>query len=293
MDSMKDLEPKRLGRNAAAVLLSTVAILPACGPDQSKSLPPTRSIVASAEAPRLNLLSPQEIERHTTQWYPELKGKAPSESGSFKTSEGTPIIWLNYTDGRFNEEAAKTMFSFIREGALSPSGPTKITYEGKEESFTFGPRSFSKEKPIFIVTENAQLPSYIGADAFGGTWFENQEGEALVSFVRYIGNPADRDLSNKDDTVFYLFASEVCLQTTLIESSNKELEGTLQTQFCRSIGAIYSSRQKGLSYQAYARKFQGLPIFTGFNFLIFSETTYNKIPKTGKILTSNSLKSLK
>ena len=272
-------------KEAQTALLSLSLVLSGCAPDtQPKPIEQSRPAIASiaptgeAVKPASNPLSAELLDRYTSTFYPELKGTKPNESGRFATDKGTPIVWLNYTDGRFNEEAAKTMFSYMQDITLNATdlrASKTVNYKGRSETFLLNARPSDKERVIFIVSENTDFPSYTGADPRSLTWMEAQNGKASVSFVKYKGASGDKDFSQRDDGVGLFIAIEACSQATVVDSSNKELAEKIEKQWCISVGTMYASRQKGLTYQEFEGKYGGVRITGDLAFLTFDESLYN------------------
>lgn len=218
--------------------------------------------------------------------------KDPYEVGTFRTVQGISVTWLNYTNGKFNPQAAQKMFSYFYNFVPPEfaNSKTTISYNGKDEDVYYAPRSTKNERVIFIVPENMPFPQYIeklkalGVTAYGG------EG-AVVSYIKVV-DFGDK-LFSREDWATVVLATETCQQGVRITSTNPELAQLTQEVYCNSLGDAYVAKQMDLSYEEYDQFYNG-GILGGFPIgekrisakrTVFPKSVYASIPKIDPVLS--------
>lgn len=279
-------------KEAQTALISLSLVISGCAPETKPQLTPVAAVTPTPSIEAQIFLTQEKVDQYKTAYFPELMNIDPFEVGTLKTEQGTPVTWLNYTEGKFNPRVAKEMLSFFYDFVPPDFVDSKVsaTYNGKPEDVYYAPRSTKKEKVLFIVPDSMRLPGIL--DPYpGATSFHFENNEAVVSYIRPLGQTR----SALEETATAIFATEICHQGVNIKSSNWEFEILLQELYCNSLGWAYAAKQKGLSYNEYAQTFRGshidIPLPVGgtkkawTEIIVFTESVYKSIPVTEKILS--------
>ncbi len=225
-------------------------------------------------------------------YYPELDSEVKNK-GTFQTQNlGRNIDWYNFTDARFDQDAAAKVYSFFELISATQSRGRLITNQGHEIDYTIAAHKTWPLK-IFIVPEAAREPSWVDKKDNEGAYTLLADQKQINLTVVKLVNPLR---SSSSISKFFKTPEEWINHGAIVGAaqatffslapSSKDQQD-VQEAFCNSIAFAVYARSADFDYQKYSKFTAGFDMQLSSDraqMIRFDEEAYGRIPKFPAII---------
>lgn len=274
---------------AVSLLMLGVAYFAAgCG---AATNPNVQSTPVLLPIPTQPTLSVEQTQAAVAQYYHEMAGSNPKATGSFYTSNGIQVNWINFTQYSFDGEAGKRLYDFLVNLVAQPGFRTSMTYQGRTYPAYLLDRATnaktSKQHKLFVVGDGAPRPSIVPGNGFPSGLSLKDGGDVPASYIQARGNTS-APILNLSDPVINTNASvaaEICNNVGIAASQSTPLADIAQEGICNSIRIMYAAKTQGFPYDEYLAMAKRLRLGTfQVDVIGFERQDYDRTP-VQKVIT--------